>query len=242
MIDLSRRSAVVTGASGNLGGTVVRRLLDQGAHVAVAVRSVAQGDALRATLNGAVTAPTAPRLLVIQADLGVTGEMEALVTSVLRAWGRLDILVNAAGGFAPGGAAEPDFLAYRALWEQNVATAVTATAACLRPMRARRRGRIVSVGALAALRGTAGATGYSMAKSALLRWTEALAAEVRDDGVTVNVVLPSTIDGRENRAAMPKADPTRWASPLEVANLILFLASDEASGITGASIPVTART
>ena len=81
-----------------------------------------------------------------------------------------------------------------------------------------------------------------MAKGALIRWTEALAEEVKTEGVTANVVLPSTIDHPANRASMPKADPKTWVSPEELANIIVFLCSDEASGITGAAIPVTART
>jgi len=108
-------------------------------------------------------------------------------------------------------------------------------------MRARGRGRIVSVAASAALRGGKNAAGFAMSKSAIVRWTESLAAQVKAEGITVNCVLPGTIDHPTNRAAMPKADPATWATPAEVAATILFLSSDEASGVTGAAIPVTAR-
>ena len=81
-----------------------------------------------------------------------------------------------------------------------------------------------------------------MAKGALVRWTEALAEELKTEGITANVVMPSTIDHPANRAAMPKADPKTWVSPEELASIIAYLASDEASGVTGAAIPVTART
>ena len=124
----------------------------------------------------------------------------------------------------------------------DVRTVVNATAACIRPMRARGYGRIVTVGAAAALRARKNGGPYAMAKGALIRWTEALAEEVKTEGVTANVVLPSTIDHPANRASMPKADPKTWVSPEELANIIVFLCSDEASGITGAAIPVTART
>jgi NAD(P)-dependent dehydrogenase (short-subunit alcohol dehydrogenase family) len=235
-----RRAVVVTGATGNLGRAVVRAFLDRGAHVAIPVRDAEKGEALRAELGPLAGSPEDPRLLVVAADLVDRASMDAFVERVLRAWGRLDVLANLAGGFATNPA--DDIAAIRALWEQNVLTAITVTAACLKPMRARGFGRVISVGSTAALKGNRNASGYSIAKTALVRWTESLAAEVKDQGVTANVVLPSTIDHPVNRAAMPKADPKAWASPDEVAAVILFLASAEASGVTGAAIPVTGRT
>jgi NAD(P)-dependent dehydrogenase (short-subunit alcohol dehydrogenase family) len=130
----------------------------------------------------------------------------------------------------------------RELWEQNVATVVVPTAACLVPMRARAYGRIVSVAAASALKGGRNIAGYAMAKGAVVRWTEALAAETKDQGITANAILPTTIDHPVNRANMPKADPKTWVQPEEAAALILFLTSREASGVTGAAIPLTART
>ena len=83
---------------------------------------------------------------------------------------------------------------------------------------------------------------YAMSKSALVRWTESCAAELKGEGITVNAVMPTTIDHPVNRAQMPKADPKLWPSPEEVANVILFLSSREASGVNGAAIPIAART
>ena len=109
-------------------------------------------------------------------------------------------------------------------------------------MRARGYGRIVSVASMAALKGEKGAAGYAMANAALVRWTESLAEETKREGITANVVLPRIIDTPENRAAMPKSDPSRWATPAEIAAVVVFLSSAEASGVTGAAIPVPART
>jgi NAD(P)-dependent dehydrogenase (short-subunit alcohol dehydrogenase family) len=109
-------------------------------------------------------------------------------------------------------------------------------------MRARGYGRVVSVLSTAALKGEKGAAGYAMANAALLRWSESLAEETKRDGVTVNCVLPRIIDNAANRAAMPKADPSRWATAAEIAAVVVFLSTDEASGITGVAVPVTART
>jgi NAD(P)-dependent dehydrogenase (short-subunit alcohol dehydrogenase family) len=168
--------------------------------------------------------------------------MEGFVELVLRTWGRLDVVTNLIGGYAASDAATGDLARYRAYWDQKVATIVTATTACLRPMRARGYGRVVNVASTAALKGEKSAAGYAMANAALVRWTEVLAEEVKREGITANSVLPRIIDNPENRAAMPKADPSRWATAAEIAAIIVFLSTSEASGITGAAISVVART
>jgi NAD(P)-dependent dehydrogenase (short-subunit alcohol dehydrogenase family) len=239
MPDFERRCVVVTGATGNLGHAVVRAYLEAGAHVAVPARDTAKAAALRESLGPLTMRDGAERLFVSDADLADRRSMDAFVDGVLRAWGRLDVLANLAGGFGTGPADDLDRI--RGLWESNVATAVVATAACLVPMRARAYGRIVSVSAAASLKGGRNTAGYAMAKSAVVRWTEALAAETKDQGITVNAVLPGTIDHPVNRANMPKADPRTWVQPDEAAALILFLTSTEASGITGAAVPITGR-
>lgn len=233
MAMMDGRVVVVTGSTGGLGETVVRRYLAEGARVALPVRERAKGERLAA----AVGSPE--RVLVREADPADRGAMEALVGEATERWGRLDALANLAGGYSSG---EPwDWEAIERAWLANVRTAVTAAAACLRPMRAREYGRIVSVGSFAANRGGKDSAGYAMAKTALVRWTESLAAALKDQGTTANVIQPSTIDVPENRAAHPKADPRKWVSPDELASAILFLTSDAASGITGAAIPVVGR-
>ncbi|HEV8228819.1 MAG TPA: SDR family NAD(P)-dependent oxidoreductase [Candidatus Limnocylindria bacterium] len=240
MLDLSSRAAVITGATGNLGAAVVRAYLTRGTHVAIAVRDAAKGEALRSSLGDLAGTSDDPRLLVVPADPADAAAMEALVERVLRAWGRLDILNNLAGTFDAGSALDARLM--RELWDTNVMTAVNAAAACVKPMRARGYGRIVSVAAIGALKGTRNTAAYSMSKSAVVRWTESLAAELKTEGVTVNAVVPTTIDHPVNRTQMPKADPKLWPSPEEVANVILFLSSADASGLNGAAIPITART
>jgi len=242
MFDLSKRAVVLTGATGNIGPTVLRGYLEQGAHVAIPVRDEAKGAALRESLGDLAGQPDDPRVLLRVADPGDRGAMASFVEELLRAWGRLDIVANLIGGYAASDASSGDLAAYRAYWDQKVATIVTATTACLRPMRARGWGRVVNVASSAALKGEKGTAGYAMANAALLRWTESLAEETKRDGITANCVLPRIIDNAENRAAMPKADPSRWATAAEIAAVVVFLSSDEASGITGTAIPVTART
>ena len=240
MLDLSARAAVVTGATGNLGHAVVRAFLERGAHVAIPVRDDAKAKELRDALGELAGTASEPRLIARTAELGQQADMEAFVEHVMRTWGRLDILANLAGGFGAGGAL--DLASIDALWEQNVRSTVTVTAACVTPMRARGYGRIVTVGSMAALKARKGAAGYAMAKGALVRWTEALADELKGEGITANCVLPSIIDHPKNRESMPKADPRTWVSADELARIIVFLGSDDSSAITGAAIPVTART
>jgi NAD(P)-dependent dehydrogenase (short-subunit alcohol dehydrogenase family) len=239
MPDFERRCVVVTGATGNLGHAVVRAYLDAGGHVAIPVRDTAKAAALRASLGSLTEREGDVRLMFADADLADRVSMDAFVEQVLRAWGRLDVLASLAGGFGTGPADDLDRI--RGLWDSNVATVVVPAAACLVPMRARGYGRIVSVSAAASLKGGRNTAGYAMAKSAVVRWTEALAAETKNEGITVNAILPGTIDHPVNRANQPKADPRTWVQPEEAAALILFLTSTEASGITGAAVPITGR-
>jgi NAD(P)-dependent dehydrogenase (short-subunit alcohol dehydrogenase family) len=239
MPDFERRSVVVTGATGNLGHAVVRAYLEAGAHVAIPVRDSAKANDLRAELGVLAGADGDPKVLIADADVADRPSMDAFVERVLRAWGRLDVLASLAGGFGTGPA--DDLAKIDALWQQNVATVVVPAAACLVPMRARGYGRIVSVAAGSAVKAGRNTAGYAMAKGAVVRWTEALAAETKDQGITANAILPGTIDHPVNRANMPKADPKTWVQPAEAAALILFVTSSEASGITGAAIPITGR-
>ena len=217
----------------------MRAFLERGTHVAAPVRDPVKAQALRAALGDLAGAADDPRLITQMVDIAKQVDMEAFVEQVMRRWGRLDILANLAGGFGGGSAVDLETIDER--WRQNVVTAVTATAACVRPMRARGYGRIVSVGSVSGLKARKGAAGYAMTKGALVRWTEALAEEVKGEGITANVVMPSTIDHPRNRANMPAADPKTWVSPQELAALIVFLCAAESSGVTGAAIPVTAR-
>jgi NAD(P)-dependent dehydrogenase (short-subunit alcohol dehydrogenase family) len=100
-------------------------------------------------------------------------------------------------------------------------------------------GKIVNTGAFSAQKGAAQMAAYTASKSAVIRLTEAMAAELRDKGINVNCVLPTVIDTPQNRAAMPKADPKRWVAPQDLARTIAYLASDDARAVHGAALPVT---
>lgn len=237
-MDLEGRVVVVTGGTGELGGSVIRRYLEAGAYVAAPVRDEAKADGLRSAHEEHLAGETA-RLVVMAGDPGDRAAMDRVVEEAVRRWGRVDALANLAGGYDRS--APWDLEAIERSFAANVRTAIVTTAACLRPMRARAYGRVVSVGSFGANRGGRDSAGYSMSKTALVRWTESLASSLKDEGITANVVLPSIIDHPVNRREMPKADPSKWVRPDELAELILFLSSPRSSAVTGAAIPVLGR-
>ncbi|NPV67549.1 MAG: SDR family oxidoreductase [Anaerolineae bacterium] len=235
MFTLTDQVVVVTGATGNLGSATVRALQQAGARLALVDRSIdASFDQHFPALAG-----MPERYLPLKADLTDEAEVEAMVERTLAHFGVIDGLVNIAGGYRGGTPVhETDPATLQFLFDLNVRTMFLASRAVLPHMIARRKGRIVSVSARAALQGSRNMAAYSLAKAAVVRLTESMAAEVRQYGVNVNAVLPGTIDTPQNRADMPQADFSRWVAPEALADVILFLLSEAARAIHGAAIPV----
>jgi NAD(P)-dependent dehydrogenase (short-subunit alcohol dehydrogenase family) len=211
---------VVTGASGALGRVVRRRLAEAGA--------TPVGIDLKADASGAV----------LGADLTDAAAASKVVGEIQSRHGRVDALLNVAGGFQMAPVSELEL--WDRLWKMNFATALHASRAVLPGMLARRAGAIVNVAARVQPAG-AQMGAYAASKSAVMRLTEALAEEVKNDGVRVNCVMPSIIDTEANRRAMPNADFGKWVPPEALADVLLFLCSDQARAITGAAIPVFGR-
>jgi NAD(P)-dependent dehydrogenase (short-subunit alcohol dehydrogenase family) len=231
-MDFAHRTVIVTGAAGNLGRAVAAAFADRGANLVLVDRS---DEALAKSFG----APTEGRLLA-PTDLLDLAQVEATARRAIEHFGRIDVLCNLAGGFRMGepvhelAAATLDFLL-----DINVRTLVHASRAVVPHMLAVGGGRIVNVGAYAASKGAANMGAYVAAKSAVIRLTEAMAAELREKHINVNCVAPTIIDTPENRAAMPDADPGRWVAPADLANVIVFLASNGARAVHGAAVPVT---
>jgi NAD(P)-dependent dehydrogenase (short-subunit alcohol dehydrogenase family) len=228
------RVMLVTGGTGALGTAVARGGLDAGATVVVAARDVQRHEALVA----AVPAAARPRLDAVPADATDGASVRALVDAVLARHGRLDVLVNAVGGFAAGDLLGTDEAAWDRMLSLNLRSAYLACRAALPPMLAAGRGRIVNVASRSVVPPAGGFIAYTVAKAGVIALTQALAQEVRAHGVTVNAVLPSTLDTEANRRAMPSADRARWVRPESVAAAILFLASDAAAEVTGTLLAV----
>ena len=219
---------VVTGALGALGEVVAESALARGARVAGVDHAPSQLPA------------TADRIELGGVDLSDAAQAKTAIEAVASHFGRLDVLINVAGGFAFETVAEGDRKTWQRMYALNVLTALNASRSAIPHLSASRSARIVNIGAMGALQAGAGMGAYAASKAGVHRLTEALAAEWKGK-ITVNAVLPSTIDTAANRASMPKADFGKWVTPQELAEVILFLASDAASAVTGALIPVSGR-
>lgn len=225
------RVVMITGAAGNLGRAVAQEFARAGDALALAGRT-------RESLANAWGEET-PQRIFAAADLLDRSQVDAAVRDVLRRLGRIDVLCNIAGGFHMGEPVhETGDAEWNAMMDLNVRTVLHTAHAVVPHMIARGGGKIVNVAASAASRGTGRMGAYIAAKSAVLRLTESMAAELRERGINVNCVMPSIIDTPENRAAMPEADPARWVQPSQLAQVIAFLCSDAAAPLHGACIPV----
>lgn len=233
--DLKDKVAVISGASGNLGMAVLRRLHAEGVKLALINRN---DESLQARLVELGIAADA--LVVNGIDLTRKADVDSAVATILSSAGRIDILVNTAGGFRMDGPVhETSEATLDFLFNLNVRTTFLLSSAVAKAMIAQGNGgRIVNVGARAGLSGVAGIAAYSAVKSAMLRLTESMAAELLDQNITVNAVLPSTLDTPENRATDPDVDHSRWVSTDSLADVITFLVSAAARDISGALIPV----
>ena len=219
---------VVTGALGALGKVVVETALARGARVAGIDHAPSQ------------LAATAQRAEFGGVDLSDEPQARKAIDAAATHFGLIDALVNIAGGFAFETIGDGDVKTWQRMYALNVLTALNASRAALPHLAASKAGRIVNVGALGALQAGSGMGPYAASKAGVHRLTEALANEWKGK-VTVNAVLPSIIDTQANRASMKDADFSKWVRPEELAEVILFLASDAASAVTGALIPVSGR-
>ena len=230
-MNLQGKRVAVTGAFGSLGVAVVNSLQAAGAEVA----AIDRADAPPAT------ASLGKARLFGGVDLGAADAAQATLSKAAQALGGLDALVNIAGAFRWEKLESGSLDTWDLLYRINLRTAVAASKAALPFLSESHGGRIINIGAMGAIKAGAGMGAYAASKAGIAKLTEALAEELKDRGITVNALLPSTIDTPPNRADMPKADFERWVKPSQLADVIVFLISDHASAITGALIPVAGR-
>lgn len=236
MLDLKNKVVIVTGANGNLGQAVAEGLARLGARRVLVDRS---SDRLAGIYPQAAQAGD---LFANGIDLADAAHARRLVADVLARFQRIDVLINTVGGFAGGKRVhEDDSATWEKMFSINLHTTLNACRAVVPEFLRQGSGRIVNVAARAALTGVPTLGAYSAAKSAVIRLTESLAGELKDHGITVNCVLPGTIDTPQNRQDMPQADHGKWVAPAAIADAILFLASDAARAVTGAALPVYGR-
>jgi NAD(P)-dependent dehydrogenase (short-subunit alcohol dehydrogenase family) len=229
---MTGRVFAITGAFGVLGSAVARAAAEQGARVALI-------DFAKTPPPGL---PSGDDVLVLGGvDLSDPVAAGAALDAVADRFGGLDALLNIAGGFRWETLETSLAEGWHRLFLMNVQTAANASRAAIPYLRGSGSGRIVNVGANAAVKASMGMGPYAASKAGVHSLTESLAAELKADDVTVNAVLPSILDTPTNRADMPKADFASWVPPEDLAAVMLFLASEEARAVTGALVPVTGR-
>ena len=237
MFDFTDRVVIVTGAAGNLGQALAAAFADAGASLVLVDHKPGRLEAMFPKL-----ATSERHYLASAVDAAKADAVEAMVAEAIKRFGRIDVLVNAAGGYAGGATvAESEPALWDDMFNRNLRTAATLCRAVVPHMLEREAGVVINIGSRHAEEVKSKTAAYSAAKTAVLRLTESLAAETRAQGVRANCVLPSTIDSPENRTANPKADPGKWVTAASLADVILFLASPLARDITGAAVPVYGR-
>ena len=224
---MSDRVILVTGGHGALGSAVVQAALADGLKVAV--------------VDHARGLPVPEGVLELGGvDLTDPASAQQAIDAAVARFGRLDALLNIAGGFV-WQTTDDAAPAWEKMFALNLSTALNASRAALPHLKASPEGRIVNVGANAAVKSAAGMGAYAASKAGVHRLTESLAEELKSTSVTVNAVLPSILDTEQNRKDMPDADPSQWVAPADLARVILFLASPDARAVTGALVPVTGK-
>ncbi len=217
---LDGKTMVVTGGAGVLGQAVAAVAKDHGANV---------------VLLDVVPDFTSELGRTLTVDLTDQDAVQSCFAEI----GEFHTLANIAGGFDMGPSVyETEDAMWDAMFNINVTTLRRVLSAAVPILLAQGSGSIVNVGALGALQGQGHMGAYTAAKSTVMRLTEALSAEVRQQGINVNAVLPSLLDTPRNRSDMPDADFSTWVNPQDLATVVCFLASDAAQAVHGALVPV----
>jgi NAD(P)-dependent dehydrogenase (short-subunit alcohol dehydrogenase family) len=233
MSEFTGKTVVITGAAGNLGRAVADKFRAAGANLALTDRSL---EILQSAFAGWDNA------LLCAADIADENSVATLALQTLDKFQRIEVLANVAGGFSMGPPLHQTSLeAWDSMLDLNAKSVFLTCRAVIPAMLAQGGGKIVNVAARAALEGKAKMAPYIVSKAAVVRLTESMAAELRDQNINVNCILPGTIDTPANRKDMPSADFSRWVAPAALADVIVFLASDAARAVNGAAVPVYGR-
>jgi NAD(P)-dependent dehydrogenase (short-subunit alcohol dehydrogenase family) len=234
MADFTDRVVMITGASGNLGTATGRAFLETGAKLALIDR---QEDVLLQTFPELINEPDC--IMASCADLTSLEEVDQAVTAVIDHFDRIDVLVNTVGGYRAGMTLhETPIETWEFMIRLNARSVFIATQSVTPHMLRQGHGKIIHLAARPGLEGAPKASAYSASKAAVIRLVESASAELRDQSINVNCILPGTIDTPQNRTAMPDADYSRWVAPESLVDVIKFLASDASRDIHGAAIPV----
>ena len=228
--DFSDRIVLVTGGTGALGRAISKAFITSGATVISSYVVDREADQLEAQIKSVVH--------LMKADVGKEVEVKKLVSSILDKYGQIHVLVNVVGGYVGGkSVAELDEKEWDLMMNMNLKSAFLISKNVIPQMISSKNGKIVHVSSRSGLKSTGYDSAYAASKSGLIRLVESLSEEVKDLNINVNCIMPSTIDTEANRIAMPNADHNKWVKPPDLANIVLFLCSEEGKAITGSAIP-----
>ena len=226
--------ALVAGGTGGLGRAVSLAFLGEEARVSVTYKRQEELDSLRSAAGA-----SGPRLEAYNTDVTDEASVRQLIETIVAKNSRLDVLVNTVGGYAGGVKLwELEPKVFERMLALNLRSGYVLSRVAVPAMLKQGKGVIVNVAAKAAFDHAAGAAAYAASKAAAVAMMDCLAADLKGSGVRVNTVLPSIIDTEANRQAMPEADFAKWPKPEDIAQVILFLCSEDARVVHGAAIPV----
>ncbi len=232
---MTPRVLLISGAAGGLGTGLVRRAADEGWNLVLTDRDA---ERLQEVCRGL----DPDKHVAGTCDALKRGDLDELIATGVERFGSLHAVVHTVGGFAMG---DPVHQTEDSTWDRmmdlNLKSCRMLSEAVIPVLQRSGGGQIAFITARAALEGAAAMGAYCASKAALRSMIESMSRELADDHITVNGVLPSIIDTPMNRQNMPDADPTRWVTPDSLAGVLLFLVSDAARDISGASIPVYGR-
>lgn len=230
--DFTGKVVLVSGGTGALGSEVSLAFLK--ANASVAITYLHDDQTLKSKLGNLIK-----NAFLIKADLGQEEQVKKTISEIVKKFGRIDVLANVIGGYIAGKpVTEIDEKDWDTMMNMNLKTAFLTSKHVVAQMVKQSSGKVIHVAARAGLKGSGNDAAYVASKSGVIRLVESLAEEVRSKGINVNCVMPSIIDTLPNRKAMPNADFSKWVSTTAIAQVMLFLASDDSKSISGAAIPV----
>ena len=228
--DYTNKIVLVTGGTGALGRAITAAFIASDAKVVSSYVIDREIEQLKKESKAVVE--------LIKTDVTKEEEVEKLVLSVISKYGRIDVLVNVVGGYLGGkSVSELDEKEWDLMMTMNLKSAFLISKHVIPQMVSSKYGKIMHVSSRTGLKSSGYDSAYAASKSGLIRLVESLSEEVKDSNINVNCIMPSTIDTEANRRAMPTADHSKWVKFQDLANVVLFLCSDEANVITGAAIP-----
>jgi NAD(P)-dependent dehydrogenase (short-subunit alcohol dehydrogenase family) len=227
--NFSNKVVLITGGTGAFGRTLVKRFLESGARTIASYRNQTEADKLK-SVN--------PQVEIIKLDISNEKEILKMVPKLISNFSRIDVLVNTVGGYLGGkNITELKEDDWESMMNLNLKSAYLISKHVIPIMKSAKGGKIIHVSSRTGLKSDGYDSAYAASKAALIRFVDSISQEFREDKININCILPTTIDTESNRRAMPNADFSKWLSPEDLANVVMFLCSSESKVINGAAIP-----